>query len=199
LIRKPILFLIFLNLAAFLLANTHPFVRDVRSAIERITPFKVSFEAAVMNQGEIEIEESGIILFKSQNHLKWIYQNPDFKVFLLEGDKYQFYEADNEQLTIGTVKDNKQHWIWQLIFTPDYNEFLTCNIKEKKITIMNKDEDLNVVIYLTDQLLPHRVVQHDPSGLTLIHRFKDYQARVVLTGKDMQLKVPKGIDIVRLQ
>lgn len=199
LIKKLSVLLIFLNFTVFLSTDTHPFIKNVRSAIEGIVPFKVSFEAAVVNEGQTEIEESGIIYFKSQDHLKWIYQDPDFKVFLLEGEKYQFYEEDNEQLTIGHINDSKQHWIWQLIFASNYQDFITCDLKDKIITILNKDDDLHVVIYLNDRLLPRKVVQYDPSGLTLIHRFKDYQARVVLTKKDMQLKVPKGIDIVRLQ
>ncbi len=199
-VTKNLIFLLLFFVTILSAATeTHPFVKQVRTAIKRIKPFKVAFVAQVVNDQEIEIEESGIIIFKDKDHLKWTYMNPDFKVFLLEGKKYQFYEKDNEQLTIGNVNNNKQHWIWQLIFAPDYNRHITCDIKQKKILIQDPDEDLNVVIFLNDQMLPQKVVQKDPSGLTLVHLFKDYQIRVELKRDDLQLKVPKGIDIVRLQ
>jgi len=80
-------------------------IKTVRDSLNEIKPFKVNFTQQVYTDEELDIEESGEIIFKNDQLLKWTYLDPDYKVFLLEEDNYQFYDEDNQQLMIGKIKE----------------------------------------------------------------------------------------------
>lgn len=192
----------FLFLYLIFVLNIFPnstLVNKVRNSINKIKPFKVEFVAQVSSEGEIEIEESGEIIFKDIHKLKWTYLNPDYKVFVLTGTDYKFYDKENEQLTIGNIKDNNEQWIWQLIFSEKYSKYIRCDEYKKKIYINNDSENINVVIFLNNDFLPEKVIQNDPSGVKLIHFFKGYKKKIKITKEEFELKLPENIDILNLQ
>ncbi|MCP4158169.1 MAG: hypothetical protein GY757_61285 [bacterium] len=94
-------------------------IKQVRRALNRIKPFKISFTQQLFSDDEMAVEESGEILFVDQHHLKWTYLEPDFKVFLLQDNTYKFYDEENEQLNTGKIESKNQQWIWQLFFSDD--------------------------------------------------------------------------------
>ena len=65
--------------------------------------------------------------------LKWTYLDPDYKVWILIGDDYKFYDRENEQLTIGKIEKKNQKWIWQLLFSEEVSEFIRSDEKKMKI------------------------------------------------------------------
>lgn len=183
----------------------------MRESLNRIKPFQLQFVQQVYTDEELAIEESGEILFKDDRHLRWTYLKPDFKVFLLQEDDYKFYDQENEQLTVGKVKDRGRQWLWQLFFSDDILQYTyttgtgtaataaTVATAEKKIFIKKQqaEEPLNIEILLNNDYLPVQVIQQDPNtGARMIFYFKDYKENITVPGDAFDLKVPKDVDTV---
>jgi len=177
-------------------------IQKVRQALDLIKPFKVTFIQQVFSdsQGDQapDVEESGEILFNHSQQLKWTYLKPDLKVFLLEGDQYRFYDQDNEQLIIGTVKEKSRQWIWQLLFSEELFNFseLHWDAKKKSLHIRDND-DLEMEIFLTDRFLPEKIVQTEGIGTRILYFFKDYQEHISFQVDAFQLNIPEDTEIIR--
>jgi outer membrane lipoprotein-sorting protein len=176
-------------------------IKEIRRSLDRIKPFKVNFVQQVSADANanmpVDLEESGEILFKSDRQLKWTYLEPDYKVFLLEGDNYRFYDEDNEQLIIGKIKDRSQQWIWQLLFSDDIFEYARWDEAGKSIHIKNDRDSIDMEIIINSDSLPVKVVQTDLSGARMVYYFKDYCQGIIIPGDAFRLQVPEGVDIVR--
>ncbi|MCK4835861.1 MAG: outer membrane lipoprotein carrier protein LolA [Candidatus Aminicenantes bacterium] len=169
---------------------------EVRSTLNNIKPFKVSFVQQVYIDEELEIEESGTILVKDISHLKWIYLNPDLKIFLMQGNTYQFFDKENNQLIIGKIVEEKQRWIWQLLFSEKITDGVKCDRLSKRIIIKKEDEELDFEVFIGNQMLPEKVVQYDTSGAKYIYYFNNYKKRVKIAQKDFQLELPEDVEII---
>lgn len=176
-------------------------IKEIRRSLNRIKPFKVSFVQQVSGDENanmaVDLEESGEILFKNDRQLKWTYLEPDYKVFLLEGDDYQFYDEDSEQLILGKIKDRSQQWIWQLLFADDIFRYARWDEGRKSIHIKNERDSIDMEIIINRDSLPVKVVQTDLSGARMVYYFKNYRQRINIPEDAFRLKVPEGVDIVR--
>lgn len=180
-------------------------LKKVRHALNRIRPFHVRFVQQVYSEAQPDvdaapdIEESGEILFKDDRHLKWTYLKPDLKVFLLEDENYKFYDEDNEQLTVGKLKDRGGQWIWQLFFSDDISRYTRVG-ETGKIMFIKKDdpgEPLNVEIHLSKKYLPVKVIQQDRgTGARMVYIFTDYKENVEIPDNAFELKVPEDVEII---
>ena len=180
-------------------------LKKVRDALNRIKPFQVRFVQQVYGDEQPDaktlpdIEESGEILFKDDRRLKWTYLKPDLKIFLLENDNYKFYDEDNEQLTVGKIKDRGGQWIWQLFFSDDILPYARVGDAGKTIFIKKEDaqEPLNVEIQLNSRYLPVRVIQQDRgTGARMVYTFTDYKENVEITDRAFELNVPDDVEII---
>jgi outer membrane lipoprotein-sorting protein len=176
--------------------TTPTLITEVRNSIDRIKPFKVNFTQQVFDEGQLEIEESGEIVFKDKKTLKWTYLDPDYKVFLLIGDDYKFYDRDNEQLTIGKVTDKNRQWLWQLLFSQEMVDYIKTDDSSRKVYIKNETDNLDIEIEINSEYLPVKAIQKDPAGVTLVYHFKDYKKRLTITEEIFTLEVPEGVDVV---
>lgn len=190
-------------------------IADIRQALNRIKPFKVDFVQQVLDESremsdrpdtdDIDLEEKGEILFNHERQLKWTYLEPDYKVFLLEGDDYQFYDEDNEQLMKGKVNDRSQQWLWQLLFSDSLFQSRELSWDEVSRTLhikRNSETDPGVIdveldIVIDTAYLPVQVLQGDPSGARILYRFNRYQPKIALDDTSFVLKVPVGVDVIR--
>jgi outer membrane lipoprotein-sorting protein len=177
-------------------ASDHSLLEKVRANLNRIKPFKVLFVQQVFLEGELEIEESGEILFKDSSELKWTYLDPDYKVFILKDDHYRFYDRENNQLMKGKITEKKQRWVWQLLFADEISEHITCNEPERMISINWEGEDLKFRIFIGPDGLPVNVVQHDISGARYEYRFERYQPRIKIKTTDFEMDLPEDVDII---
>jgi outer membrane lipoprotein-sorting protein len=175
---------------------TRDYIKKVRLALNHIKPFKVTFVQQVTSDQQLDLEESGEILFKNNKQLKWTYTNPDFKVFLLEGDNYKFYDEDSEQLIIGKVKQKNRQWIWQLLFSDHIVPHARWLATDKTIQVMIPADELHVDIVINDDFLPVKVTQHDPSGVRMVFHFKQYSPNITVSPDTFQLKVPDDVDVI---
>ena len=150
--------------------------------------------------GEIaqpDLEESGEIVFKNDRQLKWTYLHPDYKVFLLDGDLYKFYDEDNEQLIIGKIKEKNEQWIWQLFFSDDIFPYARWDESRKNIHIENESENVDIDIEINSDFLPVKVVQEDPTGARIVYFFKEYRKKIEITGDTFRLNIPGDVEVVR--
>ncbi len=181
--------------------GSHTLVKKVRLALNRIKPFQTRFVQQVYIDEQLDIEESGEILFKDDRHLKWTYLKPDFKIFLLQKENYKFYDEENEQLTIGRIKERSGQWIWQLFFSDEILQYTYEQVNEahKKIYIKKEDAEqpLNIEIRLNKDFLPAQVIQEDPNtGVRMIFYFKDYKEKIKIPKDAFELKVPEDVEII---
>jgi outer membrane lipoprotein-sorting protein len=183
-------------------------IKTVRDSLNRIKPFKVNFVQQVYTDEQLDIEESGEIIFKNDLLLKWTYLDPDYKVFLLEGDNYRFYDEDNEQLIIGKIKDKSHRWVWQMLFSDDiFRDYIvTWDKARKKIHIKNNPDSrtgdsgdiaIDIEIIIDDDSLPITLIQDDPSGARIVYHFKEYQAKIKIPDDTFRLNVPEDVEIIR--
>lgn len=190
-------FLLVLLPSCLLAVDKDSFLYRIREAINRAKPFQVKFVQQVFDGDELEIEESGDIVFQDQQKLIWTYRQPDHKVFLLEGDRYRFYDQENEQLTIGKVKEKNERWVWQLIFSDNLSPDITGDEKRRLIFIKNEAEAIDVQILFGQDLLPIKVIQNDPSGAEVVYFFKDYRQKIAIAADTFTLVVPAGVEIIQ--
>lgn len=203
-------------------------ILKIREAINQIKPFKVNFIQQVYTdeEQEADISESGEILFESSQRLKWVYLDPDFKVFLLENSSYQFYDEDNEQLIKGTIKNKNQQWIWQLLFSDDLFQLYDVDWDEskKEIHIRNKKENglfkssasnsknlnkgkvdaetsfdmkIDIHVFVGDNYLPTKIEQKDISGTLIIFYFNDYLSNVKISKGEFHIDVSEDVEIIQ--
>lgn len=171
-------------------------IDQIRSALNRIKPFKVNFVQQVFTDEDMDIQESGEIIFNHDRQLKWTYLDPDYKVFLLEGDEYRFYDEDNEQLTIGRVKEKNSQWIWRLLFSDDVLPHTRWNSQESVLYFKNSKESLDVQIQVDAAWLPAKVTQRDPSGAKMVFLFQKYREKIPVDKETFVLKVPQNVEII---
>ena len=175
------------------------FLNKVRNSINSIKPFKVKFINQFLTENEVELEESGEVLFKDIRMLKWTYLDPDYKVWILIGDDYKFYDRENEQLTIGKIEKKNQKWIWQLLFSEEVSEFIRSDEKKMKIFIKDESESIDLEVSINKKFLPEKIIQIDPSGAKLVYYFKEYEKKIKIDDKEFELKVPENVDIIETQ
>jgi outer membrane lipoprotein-sorting protein len=189
-------------------ATARETITMIRDSLNRIKPFKVNFAQQVYTDEQLDIEESGEIIFKNDRLLKWTYLDPDYKVFLLEGNNYQFYDEDNEQLIIGKIKDKSHQWVWQMLFSDEiFRDYLVAWDKaRKKIHIKNNpnsrtgdtvDITIDIEIIINDDYLPISLIQDDPSGARIVYHFKEYKPKIKIPADAFRLSVPDDVEIIR--
>ncbi|MGE5340456.1 MAG: LolA family protein [Candidatus Omnitrophota bacterium] len=182
--------------------QTVAIIHKIRESLNGIKPFNVEFIQQVSSESglnaPVDVEESGEILFKNDQNLKWTYLKPDYKLFLLEGNTYRFYDQDNEQLTIGKITDWKRQWIWQLLFSNEIVRYASSRDEgnRKKLFIKHAAESLEVEILVNSDFLPIRMTQIDPSGARMTYFFKNYRPHTVIPADAFQLKIPKGVEVI---
>lgn len=191
--KASIIWLIFTCSA---LAQDHSLLHRVRSALNAIKPFKVEFTQQVFIDEEIEIEESGEVLFKNSRVLKWTYRDPDFKIFLLVEDEFQFYDKENNQLARGKISEKNQQWIWQLLFSDEISPYIRYDEKQKRIYIKHQAEDMDFEIQIDKNFLLEKVIQYDSAGAKYIYYFKNYKKKVKVSKKDFELELPGDVDVI---
>ncbi len=165
-----------------------------------IKPFKVDFSNLVISGTVVEIEEKGILVFKDINNVKWEYLEPDHKVWILQGDKYEFYDEEDEQVTKGELDKKAQLWLWQILLNREESENnkMEVDINGREIRFYNDEDGIDFKILISKDLLPYKVIQKDPSGVDIVYIFSNYKKNVELSDDDFKLKTNGKVDIIEL-
>ena len=90
----------------------------MRERILQSQPFRVDFVQQVYIDGELTLEESGVIVFVDREHVKWQYLRPGIQdVSSWKTDRYRFYDRENNQLLRGVLGERNERLIWELLLS----------------------------------------------------------------------------------
>lgn len=199
------LFLVFILQITSIAESGKDLLFKVRRELNKAAPFCLDFTQQVFDGTEMITEESGTISFVDINKVKWVYTDPDdpnnkdYKIFLIDHNKYMFYEKEENQLTKGIIKDNRQKWIWQILFADSVTDKIKCNDNKRIIYIKNEDEGIDLTVYLGKNLLPKRVIQLQGVGVRYEYLFGNYKVKFNFNKEIFELKFPKDVDVVFLE
>lgn len=175
------------------------FLNKVRNKLDSIKPFKVKFINQVINESVLEIEEKGEMTFRDRGKIKWEYLEPDHKIWILSDDSYEYYDIEDEQVTRGKLAKKTQLWIFQLLYTKESIKYINVDVKGRQIHFLNEEDGADFKIYLSEKLLPSKIIQKDPTGVEIVYVFSEYKTKVTLPSDFFQLKIEGEVDIIELE
>ncbi len=199
--KKALLVIVFIfsfYLSTSLLADNELLFK-VRKTLTNLSPFYLDFKQQVFDDTDLIAEESGNISYINIDKVKWVYNDPEYKVFLLEKNNYQFYDKESSQLTKGRVKENRQKWILQILFSESITDQVTYNKKEKIIYIKNKEDGVDLSVYIGADNFPHKVIQLQDAGIKYIYYFTGYKTKYKFPANIFNLNLPKNTEIVEME
>ena len=139
-------------------------LRRVRERILQSQPFRVDFVQQVYMDSELTLEESGVIVFADRERVKWQYLDPEFKVFILEKDRYRFYDRENNQLLRGVLGERNERLIWELLLSDRPGGAASWDARTRTIRLRLDDgsgaegaQELKILV--GPDFLPQRVEQ----------------------------------------
>jgi len=173
-------------------------LEQMRARILASQPFKMDFVQQVFVDGEMTLEESGIIVFADRTRVKWQYLRPDEKTFLLENGSYQFYDRENNQLLKGKIDPGSEQVIWDVLCSPHPGQSSRWEERTRTIRLSVVDgagrQDLKIKI--GHDFLPERVEQTSASEVTTVYEFRNYRSRIALAAGEFQLQLPGDVEII---
>ena len=191
-------------IACLLLATALPsltWLERVQAKILASQPFQADFVQQVYIDGEKSLEESGFIIFAGRERVKWQYLSPDFKTFILENKRYQFYDRENNQVLKGRVDPRHEQLIWDLLCSPRPGQ--SGRWDERTRTIRFEVEDSSgrqqLQVRISADFLPERVEQATAGGVTNVYLFRNFQTGIVLAKNDFVLDVPAGVETIETE
>jgi len=206
--KKKLLFVLFFCFVfnIFVIADSSEnLLFKVRKELKKISPFYLDFTQKAFDGNEMITEESGSISFININKVKWVYIDPDdinnkdYKIFLIDHNKYFFFEKEENQLTKGIIKDNRQKWIWQILFADSVSDKIKYDESKKIIYIKNEEDSIDLTVYIDANMLPVRVIQLQGVGVRYEYVFKNYQTGYKFKKKEFELKLPDDVDVVNME
>ena len=177
-----------------------PLWNAARDAIQLMKPFRVSFIQQVYYGDDLSVEESGDLLFVESRRIRLTYRVPEKKVFLLEGDRYQFYEPEAGQLTRGRVNSSQKGWIWELLVSNDRTGIRKCNPANRSLEIEDASEEgVQYLVFLDSDHRVKRVEFRDSGGGRHVFIFSDYQPGVPVQADAFRMKTPPGTEVIIME
>jgi len=173
-------------------------VEQVRAKIIHSQPFRTDFVQQVFIDGEMSLEESGFIIFVDRAHVKWQYLRPEYKTFILENGRYQFFDRENNQLMSGSISPGNEQIIWDLLCAPKPGQVSRWEEKTRTIQL-NVDGGSGpqeLKIRITSDLLPERVEQTAASEVTHVYQFRNYRTGVTVDAREFTLDLPADVEII---
>jgi outer membrane lipoprotein carrier protein len=160
--------------------------------------------------------ESGTVYFRRPGQMRWEYDSPEKKLFLVDGKTTWFYVPYDHTVTKAPVKESSDWRTPLALLTgkadlsrlcgridvveqkgiPAGHALLRCVPKEAK-SHSEGNEYTEVLLELdasTGELT--RIEIRQPGGIELEYRFGDWQSDVPLAGDLFRFQVPAGVAIV---
>jgi len=172
---------------------------DLRKAMVNSAPFIAEFKQEMVENGQIDLVESGFFLYDSPKRMKWEYRDPEVKIFILDDHQVKFYNPQEKQLRIGDVKRQKNQWLWQILLDNQAAIEVVENSELRSLTYRQKDDEMVFTVFLGLNGLPERVVQLDSLGYEYRYWFSGYRLQCHVKQSDFKLILPEGVDIIELE
>lgn len=175
-------------------------MRRVRAAILDSQPFRVDFVQQVYLDADLEMQESGEIVFADRGRVKWQYRDPEVKVFILQKDRYLFYDRENNQLTRGKLGAGNEQLIWELLLAERPGAAVAWDPGQRLVRLrLAGEEGRELKVFVGADLLPRRVEQAAANEVTTVYLLGNYRRRVALAANEFELNVPADAEIIEEQ
>jgi outer membrane lipoprotein carrier protein len=169
------------------------------------------------SEGQRQVRiESGTVYFRRPGQMRWEYDSPEKKLFLVDGKTTWFYVPYDHTVTKAPVKESSDWRTPLALLTgkadlsrlcsqidlisqqgiPSGHAVLRCLPKEAKSPSDEKDytEVLLELDTSTGELA--RIEIRQPGGIELEYRFGNWQSDIPLAGDLFRFQVPAGVAIV---
>jgi outer membrane lipoprotein-sorting protein len=170
----------------------------MRAAIIASQPFRADFVQQVFIDGELNLEESGFIVFADRTRVKWQYLNPERKTFILENGRYQYYDRESNQLLKGAIDPGNEQVIWDLLCSGDPGQDIRWEERTRTIRLgfQAGRERQELAIRVAPDFLPERVRQVSAQDVITVYAFRAYRTRIALDPGEFKLDLPEDVEII---
>lgn len=154
------------------------------------------------------LKEYGKCYFQKPGQMKWHYEKPEEKIFLLTNRIIESYFPEDEQLIRSSYREEEESGILALLsgrqgilqnYSVEFSPFPTENTGVKQIKLVPKeDEDESYILLEIDEKnwQIQKAVFMDWAGNKSEFRFSRVRLNISLPQKTFELEVPPGTEII---
>jgi outer membrane lipoprotein-sorting protein len=170
----------------------------MRARIIASQPFRADFVQQVFIDGELNLEESGFLVFADRARVKWQYLNPERKTFIMENGRYQYYDLESNQLLRGAIDPGSEHVIWDLLCSGEPGGDLRWDERTRtiRLDVQAGGGRQELEIRLAADGLPERVRQVSAPDVVTVYTFRAYRRRIALEPGEFTLDLPGDVEII---
>jgi len=202
----------FLTLAVLSFAQSAQEVAmRVENTLRSFQSFQANFEQLYYSATvSMPLHEKGKLYFKKPNLMKWEYQDPEEKVFLIKDDLFWDYNKEEKQLIkydlsrgefnsevlfllSGQVALRDRYFV-------ELNPFPTENPNTLQIKLTPKDEEYADTFLLLEidekTWFIQKLISFDWTGNKTEFRFSRIKTNINLPNRTFELRVPSDVEII---
>jgi outer membrane lipoprotein carrier protein len=154
------------------------------------------------------LRETGTCYFQKPGLMKWHYEKPEEKIYLLKDSIIESYFPEENQLIRSSFTEEDESDILLLLagkqgilenYTAEFSPFPTENTDVLQIKLTPKNRDMETFILLEIGIktwMIRKAVFFDWAGNKSEFHFNKIQLDTSLPKKTFELKVPKGTEII---
>lgn len=175
-----------------------PSLKGARSTMSAMKPFRADFVQQVYYGEELTVEEKGTLVFANPRLIRWTYLDPERKVFLLDGERYSFYEPEAGQLTRGSMSGRRGGWIWQLLVSHDSEIVEDCPPAGGEMTLKDPVDGTRFQVWLDQKYRIVRVEHLDSGGARHVYLLSNFREKIKPDVNEFRLQIEKGTEVVEM-
>ena len=213
-------FLPFLLLPLLAAPDARTLVREIQARYQHAKTLKASFFESYGESGGRHIAESGTVYFSRPGRMRWEYESPEKKLFLVDGTNAWFYVPADRTASRAKVKESSD-WrtpIALLAGKADLNELcrevrlvdpagpgatgerplaagdsvLRCDPKGEE----NGGDASSVILEVNAQDYLVRVIIHQAGNVETEFRFGNWQEDIPVAESQFHFQPPPGVSVV---
>jgi outer membrane lipoprotein carrier protein len=160
----------------------------------------------------VDQTESGTMYMKKPGLMRWEYRNPEVKLFIADGRQTYLYTPEDRQVLVQrfTAEDLRSTPLQFLLGQGDVARTFEVSWDGNpapgdkdlvfRLTPRAAESEYAYLVVASDRTSfeMRRLVIHERNGNTSEFVFRDMQANVKIDAKQFEFKIPKGVEVVRL-
>lgn len=179
-----------------------------------MTSMAADFRQHYVDQSGRSLIESGHVIIKRPNKMRWDYQQPEKKLFVSDGQKLYFYVPEDKQVTVTSVKEGTDPR------TPFMFLLRRSNLRKDFESITQSNESPifagDVVLSMIPRRAPadfkkltvevnpqtnqiRRMTNVDAAGTTQTFTFDNIKENYAANETDFKFTVPSGVRVIKGQ
>jgi outer membrane lipoprotein carrier protein len=162
----------------------------------------------------IEMVESGVLWMKKPGLMRWEYRDPEIKLFVADGREMYLYTPEDRQVLVSRLgeSDLRSTPLQFLLGRGDLEKSFRVSTEERlkstvpgsvmlRLVPRSSERDYDFVVLELDGKTYDlcRMVIGEKSGNTSEFLFTDIKTNIKIDDRQFQFKIPKGVEVVRLE